>query len=138
MDHLPLRPRVARELHRLGPDLVHVATPGSMGLNGLAARRWLGVPLVGSYHAACHERVRHRAEQALRRAGLPARGAGRLLDAQTWRSVTWFFDHLEKVVVPSEHVRCEVARRVRAPVGLLARGIDVGTFNPRFRVEPRG
>lgn len=36
------------ERHR--PDAVHVATPGPIGLCGLAIARLLGIPVVGSYH----------------------------------------------------------------------------------------
>ena len=32
------------------PDVIHVATPGPIGLCGLAAAKLLGLPLVGSYH----------------------------------------------------------------------------------------
>jgi hypothetical protein len=49
MDHLPHRPAILRDLRRFGPDLLHIASPGSMGLVGLTASRRLGRPILMSY-----------------------------------------------------------------------------------------
>ncbi len=136
MDALPHRPRVIRDLARLRPGLLHIATPGSLGLTGLAAARRLGVPIVASYHTAYEENVRRRVEKALRRRRLPQRTIGRLFDGLTWRYVTWFLDHAELVVAPSEWTRSALARRIRTPVGLFSRGVDTDRFHPRHRREP--
>jgi glycosyl transferase family 4 len=37
-------------VERARPDVMHVATPGPVGLCGLAVARLLGIPVVGSYH----------------------------------------------------------------------------------------
>src|SRR5262245_55123340 len=43
-------PRIALELWRFGPDLVHAVGPACLGLWGIAAAAALGLPLVASYH----------------------------------------------------------------------------------------
>src|SRR5262249_44841614 len=46
----PLPIEVLELVEREQPSVVHVATPGPLGLCGLAAARLLGIPALGSYH----------------------------------------------------------------------------------------
>jgi glycosyltransferase involved in cell wall biosynthesis len=131
-----MRPRVIRDLASRTPDLLHIASPGSMGLTGLAAARRLKRPMLGSYHTAYQENVRRRVEKALRGWRIPHRTMGRFFDRLTWRYVIWFFNHMDRVVAPSNHTRREVAARLRRPVGLFSRGVDTDRFHPGFRREP--
>ena len=73
---LPRFRTVARYLDAFQPDLLHVATEGSIGLTGrrYAVRR--AVPLVTSYHANFPQYARHY-------------GAG-LLEPLMWRWLRWF------------------------------------------------
>ena len=48
--NFPLLTKVLARVEAEEPDLIHVATPGPIGLCGLAAAKLLGLPLVGSYH----------------------------------------------------------------------------------------
>jgi glycosyltransferase involved in cell wall biosynthesis len=43
-------PRIAWELWRFGPDVVHAVGPACLGVWGIAAARALGLPVVASYH----------------------------------------------------------------------------------------
>ncbi len=47
---LPSIMSVARQLHRFGPDLVHIHTPLSIGVVGLLAAKTLRLPNVQTYH----------------------------------------------------------------------------------------
>lgn len=136
IDAIPCRPRVVGAICARRPQLIHVASPGSMGLAGLAAARRLGVPLLGSYHTAYEENIRRRVEKGLRSVGLPHRRLGRLFDRLTWAYVTWFFNHMRRVVAPSRHTCAEIARRFSPEIGLFSRGVDCEVFSPRFRREP--
>src|SRR5262249_62077062 len=48
--NVPSFTQVIAYVEREAPDVVHVATPGPLGLSGLAAAKALSIPLVGSYH----------------------------------------------------------------------------------------
>jgi glycosyltransferase involved in cell wall biosynthesis len=45
------------EVSRIKPDIVHVHTPGPVGLLGVVAARRLGLPLVQTYHTDLHAYV---------------------------------------------------------------------------------
>lgn len=46
----PNVPALLRRVRQIEPDLIHVSTPGPVGLVGVLASRLLRVPLVGTYH----------------------------------------------------------------------------------------
>lgn len=47
---LPPMLRMLREADRFQPDVIHISTPGSVGLVGLVAAKMLRTPIVGVYH----------------------------------------------------------------------------------------
>ncbi|MBY0112731.1 MAG: glycosyltransferase family 1 protein [Phycisphaerales bacterium] len=46
----PNIPALLRRVRQIEPDLIHVSTPGPVGLVGVLASRLLRVPLLGTYH----------------------------------------------------------------------------------------
>lgn len=116
-------------------DIVHTATPGSMGLNALLVARSAGAALVGSYHTALPEYIRHRVERIVEKFELPSRHSGERIESGTWGYLKWYYNHCRLVLAPSEHTRREVEKKLRVPVGIFTRGIDTERFHPKFR-EP--
>src|SRR5215470_2599173 len=47
--------RVLSELRAFAPDVLHFTGPSDIGLIGMCAGFWLGIPLVGSWHTNLHE-----------------------------------------------------------------------------------
>jgi len=114
-------------------DVVHVATPGSMGLNGLLAARRARTPCIGSYHTALPEFARARAQHLAARLRLPADSAGAVTERITRSYVTWFYNKCRLVLAPTETVRADLQRRFTTRVGIFSRGVDPARFHPRFR-----
>ena len=118
-----------------GYDLIHAATPGSMGLNALAAADQLGLPLVGVYHTALPEYVGTRRRSLMARLGLPSD----LLEQSTlegcWKFVEWYYRHCEKVLAPSRSIARTLGRRIRVPMDCFSRGVDTRRFSPEHRRE---
>ncbi|MGH7672481.1 MAG: glycosyltransferase family 4 protein, partial [Gemmatimonadales bacterium] len=107
---------VARFLDAFGPDLVHVATEGPLGLTGrrYAVRR--RVPLVTSYHTNFPQDARHYGAAALQ--------------PLVWRWLRWFHRPARLTQTPGEAVRAElVRRRIGQPV-VWGRGVDTRHFHP--------
>lgn len=114
--------RLASQLRADGIDVIHVTTPGPVGLAGrwLAAR--MGLPLVGSYHTHLGEYAR-----TLSRSDR----LGDWLD----RYLRWFYGACEYVLVPSRATqqllvsRGHQAERLR----IWPRGVDTDQFSPERR-----
>jgi glycosyltransferase involved in cell wall biosynthesis len=109
----------ARALKRDGTDVIHVTTPGPVGLAGrlLAAR--LNLPIVGSYHT-------HLGDYATTLSGSTRLGGA------LEHYMRWLYAPCESLLVPSEAARDLLARR-GYPADRLrvwSRGVDVTKFSP--------
>jgi glycosyltransferase involved in cell wall biosynthesis len=120
--YLPALRTLRRELERSGVDLIHITTPGPVGLAARHLATALNVPAVGSYHT-------HLGEYARTLSG--SRRLGDALEAY----MRWLYGDCERLLVPSEATRSLlVSRGYRAStLGIWSRGIDTHRFRPGLR-----
>ncbi|MFP4316682.1 MAG: glycosyltransferase [Desulfovibrionales bacterium] len=101
---------------------IHVATPGPMGLCGLAVARILNLPVHGTYHTAFPEYVGE------------LTGDGTMQEIMR-RYMVWFYNMMDAVYAPSRSTKEDLVTmgvdsgRIR----IYPRGIDVERFNPAKR-----
>jgi glycosyltransferase involved in cell wall biosynthesis len=101
---------------------VIISTPGPMGIVALAAAKLLGMNTVGIYHTDFPAYVRT----------LTQDGA---MEQITWRFMSWFYQQMDTILVPSESYRQQLIRAGFEPRKLLImeRGVDTERFNPSHR-----
>ena len=109
-------------LNRDAVNVVHLTTPGPMGLAALAAARRLRLPLIGSFHT-----------DLARYTGVLSGSPG--LESVMRRYMRWLYGHCARVLVPSEATRALVVRSgIRSDrLDLWTRGVDVQAFTPARR-----
>jgi glycosyltransferase involved in cell wall biosynthesis len=107
---------VTRYLDAFGPDVVHVATEGPLGLvgRGYAIRRRR--PLVTAFHTDFPAYCRHY-------------GAARLEPA-VWRWLRWFHEPARLTHTPGEFVRDRLVARGLHRAVVWGRGVDTDHFRP--------
>ena len=115
---LPTDVLAAVEEHR--PDVIHLATPGPVGLCGLAVARLTGIPIVGSYHTELGPYALHLTRDAL------------VADA-TDVYVDWFYRQCATVLAPTRQVGEALTARGYPAVGVWGRGVDSHQFGPERR-----
>jgi len=122
LSFLSLR-EVIGEAERLRPDIVHVATPGPVGLAGLAVARLLDLPLVGSYHTELGPYALHLTKDLV------------VADAlETY--VHWFYRQCATVLAPTHAVADELGGRgYTNRIAVWGRGVDTRRFSPK-RLDP--
>lgn len=121
---------VRRRLRAFAPDLVHVHTPLTLGLCGIAAAKVLGIPLVQTYHTWLPGSLQYASPSRL--LGLD-RGPRRMHDSWLARAITHIvYDRSDLVLAPSETL-CQMLRDipVRPPVAYQTNGIDLTEFPPK-------
>lgn len=113
---------LVRHLQRDDVDVVHLTTPGPLGLAAVAAARRLGRPLVGSFHTDL-------ARYTTLLSGRASLGA----------FMEWYmrrlYGHCQRVLVPSEATR-RLLVEAGTPADRIAswgRGVDAETFSPSRR-----
>ncbi len=130
------RGNLLKDCREGGYGLIHAATPGSMGLNALAAAKKLRLPLVGVYHTALPEYVETRRRSLMTRLGLPSDLLERSTLEVCWKFVEWFYRHCQTVLAPSSSIARTLERRIRVPMDRFSRGVDARKFSPEHRQEP--
>jgi glycosyltransferase involved in cell wall biosynthesis/predicted metal-dependent phosphoesterase TrpH len=107
------------------PELIHVATPGPMGLCGLIAAKVFGLPLVGSWHTELGPYALHLTRDAL--------------VADTFSLyVDWFYRQCTRVLAPTHAIASRLeATGLHGRVGVWGRGVDHELFNPARRSESK-
>jgi glycosyltransferase involved in cell wall biosynthesis len=127
---MPAYPQLQLALPRVGevlaaarafsPQVIHVSTPGPVGLAGVLAAKWLGVPIVGVYHTdfpAYLERIFHDEH----------------LGALTAEVMGLIYRRFSRILTRSDEYRQRV-RLLGVPDGriaTLAAGIRTQDFHPR-------
>jgi glycosyltransferase involved in cell wall biosynthesis len=105
------------------PDLVHLATPGPIGVTGLVVAKLLGIPTVGSYHTEL-------GPYALQLTRDP------VIAELTGRYVDWFYRQCDLVLAPTRGVMASLlARSAGRRVLVWGRGVDTASFGREHRDE---
>lgn len=121
-------------LEDFAPDVIHVTSPGDLGLAGAILARRLGVPLVASWHTNLHEFASRRLERCL---GLIPSGARRRLcniaETSCWRCAVRFYRLARVVFAPNPELAGKLERATGRPVYLMGRGVDTELFHPKRR-----
>jgi glycosyltransferase involved in cell wall biosynthesis len=107
---------------RLRPDVVHVSTPGPVGVVGRKYARSRGLPLVGTYHTDFPAYIEHLFDDAV----------------CTWacsRTMRWFYGPFARVFTRSDEYAAAMGRVGigREKIERLLPGIDTRTFHASHR-----
>ena len=111
---------VLKALAQFGPDVVHLASPFSLGATGLRAARRLGVPTVAVYQTDV--------AGFARQYGLPG-------DALIDRWVGHLHRRTDRNLAPSTASATQLRRVGVDDVHLWRRGVDLDLFGPRHRSD---
>ena len=130
-----------KTLEGFAPDVIHVTSPGDLGLAGAFLAHRLGVPLVASWHTNLHEFASRRLERCLEM--IPSGARRRLCDlaeASCWSWAVRFYGLARAVFAPNPELAEKLERAIGRPVYLMGRGVDTELFRPerRNRVEDGG
>ena len=133
------RNEVLAALREFRPDVIHVTSPGDVGVLGAWAAHTLQIPLVASWHTNLHEFAARRLEKVL--SFLPRGGGARIAAAaESWilGKVLWFYSLAAVALAPNHELATMIGARTGKPVFLMARGIDTAQFSPSRRDRADG
>lgn len=121
--HFPSLSALLARVEQEDPDVIHVATPGPVGVCGLAAAKLLGLPLVGSYHTELGAYALHLTRDQI------------VVEA-TELYVDWFYRQCRCVLAPTLAVGDALAvRGFGDRLTVWGRGVDSEQFAPAHRSE---
>jgi len=106
---------VGRQLARVAPEAVHIATEGPLGF---AARRYCvnrKVPFTTAYHTQFPDYI-------ARRTGLPS--------SAFWPYIRWFHRPAQRIMVATETIRAQLREQGLTHLTHWSRGVDLDCFTP--------
>jgi glycosyltransferase involved in cell wall biosynthesis len=118
---LPNMLHINEEIQAFQPDVIHVATPFSMGLSGVHYAKKYNIPLLGSYHTDFDKYLEHYHLH--------------FLSDVLWKYLTWFHEPFEKIFVPSTDTMERLEKRHFKNMAIWSRGIDGELFHPNYDSE---
>jgi phosphatidylinositol alpha 1,6-mannosyltransferase len=113
-------------LREFSPDLIHVMSPGELGILGAIAAWRLRVPLVGAWHTNLHE-------YAARRMPFGTTGIRRRIQEFVLDQILRLYRRGAVLLAPSPELVELLGQRTGKPVALMRRGVDTDAFSPVHR-----
>lgn len=113
--------RVGRMIEAIGPDSLHIATEGPLGVS---ARRW-AIRRKARFTTAYHTQF---PDYVAKRTGLPARWF--------WKYISWFHGPAAAVMVSTRTLAAELAAHGLSSTRLWGRGVDLACFTPDAGQHP--
>ncbi|WP_150266974.1 glycosyltransferase family 4 protein [Paenibacillus tepidiphilus] len=110
---------IQSQMKAFRPDLVHLATPFTMGLYGLHAARKLRLPHIASYHTNFDRYLDYYHMKGL----VPL----------YWKYMRWFHHSCSAILAPSQETISTLASHGFTGLRLWSRGIDCSLYTPEKR-----
>jgi glycosyltransferase involved in cell wall biosynthesis len=135
--------RVRNAIRRFKPDLIHVTSPGDIGLMGVYFSYHFDIPLIASWHNNLHELIAHRLHIILEHplfSFLPKAYAdfvALLTEKSALEGVALFYRLATALFAPNPDLVDMLNTRTGKPVHLMPRAVDTDLFHPakRFRQD---
>jgi glycosyltransferase involved in cell wall biosynthesis len=146
----PVLATFIKNVERFDPDIIHIHTPGTLGLLGILMAKRLHKPLVGTYHTLISEQLMYASPrlffdkylQAIDRAieglGIDAKLLRSRIDKvkeekketipqkMVWSLMNRVYSYADVVLCPSEAIRRELIKRgMKTRVEVLSNGLDL-------------
>ena len=125
---------VQKELERFQPDVIHVTSPGDLGILGALLAARLKTRLAISWHTNLHEFAARRIQRLFPwiPTGLRTPTAG-AIEQFVMDRVCWFFGRGDLLFAPNPDLQALLEARTGKPVFRMSRGIDTALFRPGQR-----
>ena len=118
---LPAKRALVKQWMLRRPDLVHIVTEGPLGWSALQAARKLKLPVCSDFRTNFHAYSQHYGIGWLKKS---------IVDY-----LRKFHNHTLLTMVPTEHMRAELAATGFCNLHVVARGVDTQLFSPKRRSE---
>jgi len=108
-----------RFLKKIKPDVIHVHTPFTVGLEAILAAKILKIPLIGTHHTFYDYYLKH--------VKLDYNWAKKI----SWKYTVFYYNHCDLILNPSQLLTdTMIAEGLKKPAGVLRNFIETDFFKP--------
>ena len=105
--------RIIRHIRRIQPDIIHIQSPATIGLAGLAVAKYYNIPTIATYHTLLTEYFSYistKHEKMSKRSII--------------KFTKWFFNKVDRVLVPSTSIKKILQKYgIKKPIDVVMTGI---------------
>jgi len=110
-------------IRKIKPDIIHIHTPGLLGINALAIGLFLKIPVIGTYHTLLPDFLKY--------VPLPKINTSEALNRFTWSYTRNFYNRCNLVITPSIAMKKELKKnKIKKKIIFLSNGVDLKKFHP--------
>lgn len=127
---------IEKELDKFQPDIMHVVSPGDLGLLSIVIARRRKLPIILGYHTNLHEFARHRLEKAL--SFLPQRfveSAGKAAEDHSLSLLLQLYKLACASLAPNREYTELLEKASGKRSFVMTRGVDTVQFDPAKRTR---
>ena len=127
---------IEKELDRFQPDIMHVVSPGDLGLLSIVIASRRKLPMILGYHTNLHEFARHRLEKAL--SFLPQRfveSAGKAVEDRSLSLLLQLYKLACASLAPNREYTELLEKASGKRSFVMTRGVDTVQFDPAKRTR---
>lgn len=127
---------IEKELDRFQPEIMHVVSPGDLGLLSIVIARRRKLPIILGYHTNLHEFARHRLEKAL--SFLPQRfveSAGKAAEDHSLSLLLQLYKLACASLAPNREYTELLEKASGKRSFVMTRGVDTIQFDPAKRTR---
>jgi glycosyltransferase involved in cell wall biosynthesis len=127
---------IEKELEKFQPDIIHVVSPGDLGLLSIVIARKRKLPIILGYHTNLHEFARHRLEKAL--SFLPQRfveSAGKAAEDHSLSLLLQLYKLACASLAPNREYTELLEKASGKRSFVMTRGVDTVQFDPAKRTR---
>jgi len=125
-----LNPKLVTYFRRNKFDLIHVATPGTMGLNALLLSKIYKIPIIATYHTHIPEYVKERVIKLIKKTNLKIDRIAQGSENLTWEFMKIYYNRFKLVLAPSDYTKKDLENKLNVKIGIFSHGVDINLFHP--------
>lgn len=120
--------KLIKWIKKIKPDVIHVHTPASIGIMGLAIAKFLSIPVVATYHTLIDEYFKLYFISKNLRKGLIS---DLLISKLVGKYTRIFYNKFDCVIAPSSAIKkILLDYNIRVPIHVIPSGVDTRKFSP--------
>ncbi len=110
-----------RKIRRFRPDVIHLHSPFSMGIQAFICAKVFNIPLVGTYHTLFPEFIKY--------LPVPKLKDREIAKKMTWRYTNLVYNRCSIITTPSLAMKKELVKyKIKKPIKVISNGIDLSKF----------
>ena len=120
---LPFKLLATFPIERLKPDVMHIHSPFSMGVTGLALAKYYKIPTVGSFHTMIPEYMHYFVKyEKLQK----SKFIKKIFKKSAWSYLRWFYNKCDHVVAPTDKIEQTLKRHgIKNSITVIPTGIKI-------------